>query len=91
MTTTVEVSDSTEEKIRKLQDEIEMKATVSGEDAGYTVPIDEEVTMDQAVEVSVTVVRHLLRRDTQGGRSILAELDDEMADTLNDRDIKHDM
>ncbi|MFP4187943.1 MAG: hypothetical protein ACOCRA_04985 [Halobacteria archaeon] len=90
--TSIEVSDATAERIEELQDEIEVKATVS--DAGetdYTVPLDDEVSKEQVVDVSVRIVRRLLRKEKEIGTPILGELDEEMASTLEDRDIKREM
>jgi len=89
--TRIEVSETTNEMIQELQDEIEVKATVADDASDYTVPLDDEVSKDQVVEISVTLVRHLLRKERQMESSVLDELDEEMASTLNDRDIKHDM
>jgi hypothetical protein len=89
---TIEVSEETDRRIEELQGEIDVKATVS--DTGntdYTVPLDDEVSKDQVVEVSVRIVRRLLRKEKEIGSPILGELDEDMLSTLEDRDIKNDM
>ena len=90
--TTIEISDETDKRIEELQDEIDVKATVSDTgDTDYTVPLDDEVSKEQVVEVSVRIVRRLLRKEKEIGSPILGELDEDMLSTLEERDIKHDM
>lgn len=90
--TTIEISDETDKRIEELQDEIDVKATVSDTgDTDYTVPLDDEVSKEQVVEVSVRIVRRLLRKEKEIGSPILGELDEDMLSTLEERDIKRDM
>ena len=89
---TIEISDETDKRIEELQDEIDVKATVSDTgDTDYTVPLDDEVSKEQVVEVSVRIVRRLLRKEKEIGSPILGELDEDMLSTLEERDIKRDM
>ena len=90
--TTIEISEETDARIEELQDEIEVNATVSDAgDTDYTVPLDDDVSKEQVVDVSVRIVRRLLRKEKEMGAPILGELDEEMASTLESRDIKNDM
>ncbi len=91
--TEIELSEKVENKIESLQDEIDVQATVSDESLGdYTVKLDDQVSKEQVVEISVSMLELLLEKDRQmEAESILEELDEEMAATLEDRDIKQDL
>lgn len=93
--TEIELSEEVEEKIESLQDEIDIQAIVSGEDLGdYAVDIDGSITKEQVVDISVSMLKLLLEEDRDTGRetdSILEDLDEEMATTLDSRDIKQDL
>jgi len=91
--TEIELSEEVEDKIESLQDEIDIQAAVSDESLGdYTVKLDDRVTKEQVVEISVSMLELILEKDREmEAESILEELDGEMAATLESRDIKQDL